>query len=82
MCGTSLHRAGGPASLLWVSELTSKFCESHPLVRVEIVSDQPEKLLGISRITKLTLHSCPPIRNFTESGLTWFSVSSSNLAAY
>lgn len=39
-------RVGGPASLLWVSELTSKFCESHPLVRVEIVSDKPEKLLG------------------------------------
>ncbi len=38
--------ASGSASLQWVPEFTKKFCERHPLVRVEIVSDQPEKLLG------------------------------------
>ena len=37
--------ASGSASLQWVPEFTKKFCERHPLVRVEIVSDQPEKLL-------------------------------------
>ena len=35
----------GSTSLQWVSELTTKFCVRHPLVRVEIVSDRPEKLL-------------------------------------
>jgi len=38
--------ASGPASLQWIPELTKKFCERHPLVRVDIVSDQPENLLG------------------------------------
>jgi DNA-binding transcriptional LysR family regulator len=36
----------GPSSLRSVPVLTTKFCERHPLVRVEIMSDQPEKLLG------------------------------------
>lgn len=37
--------ANGTAGLRRVPALTAKFCERHPLVRVEIVSDQPEKLL-------------------------------------
>lgn len=37
--------ASGTASLRRVPALSTKFCERHPLVRVEIVSDQPEKLL-------------------------------------
>lgn len=37
--------ASGRTSLRRVPALTTKFCERHPLVRVEIVSDEPEKLL-------------------------------------
>ncbi len=37
--------ASGPANLGRVHALTTQFCERHPLVRFEIVSDQPEKLL-------------------------------------
>jgi DNA-binding transcriptional LysR family regulator len=37
--------ASGPASSRRLQALTTKFCERHPLVRVETVSDRPEKLL-------------------------------------
>jgi DNA-binding transcriptional LysR family regulator len=38
--------ASGTASLQWLPKITTKFCMCHPLVRVEIVSDQPQKLLA------------------------------------
>jgi DNA-binding transcriptional LysR family regulator len=38
--------ASGPASLRWVHVVATKFCERNPIVRVEIVSDQPETLLA------------------------------------
>ncbi len=81
--------ASGPASLRWIPELTKKFCERHPLVRVEIVSDQPEKLLGDVADRKLDAaflpthpHACrprigvvlSPLSTFTADEMFWLAL--------
>ncbi len=81
--------ASGPASLQWLPELTKKFRERHPLVRVEIVSDQPEKLLGDLADRKIDAAFLPthpqtyrprtgvvlsPLRTFTAKETLWLAL--------
>ncbi len=73
--------ATAPATLQWVPELMKKFCERHPLVRVEIVSDQPEKLLGDVADRKIDAAFFPthpiayrPKTGFVLTPLTIFTV--------
>ncbi len=81
--------ASGPASLQCLPKLTTKFCERHPLVRVEIVSDQPQNLLADVAVRKIDAAFLPanpeahrpstsvvlsPLSNFTANGMLWLAL--------
>jgi DNA-binding transcriptional LysR family regulator len=62
--------ARGPATLRRVQAFATKFCERHPRVRVETVSDQPEDLLRdvADRKIDAAFLSAHPVSNGLKGG--------------